>query len=302
MKGNRFFVKGRDYLLSKLLRHGAFDGMSDETFLRFYYPLVMGSRLELEHPRSYSEKLQWLKLHDRRDIYTDMVDKVSAKEFIADRVGREHVIPTLGVWEHFDEIDFERLPDSFVLKCSHDSGGMVKCESKASFQTEAARSLLESRLSKSYYLRFREWPYKNVRPRLLAETYLVEDPAVGPAPLCDYKFFCFNGEPRLMYISRDRGSDPRTAFFDMDFQALPLRMKDPPPDVLPDKPPCFDEMRAMARVLSFGVPALRVDFYYVDHTVYVGELTFFHNAGFVSISPPEWNMILGDWLVLPDKR
>lgn len=292
----------RDYCCAKLILNGTFDSWSDERFLRFYYPIIMGKPLHLSNPKTFSEKLQWLKLYDRREIYTTMVDKAAAKALIAERVGVQHVIPALGVWDCFDQIPFDALPDRFVLKCTHDSGGMVVCRDKAAFDFEAARTKLERHLYRPYYKNFREWPYKDVPPRILAEECLIEDPAAGPAPLTDYKFFCFNGEPRLMYISQDRSESVTTTFFDMEYRHLPVRMKDPPAPVPPPKPVCFDEMKALAAALSAGIPHLRVDFYYIDGTVYVGELTFFHNAGFVSISPPEWERTLGDWIELPPKK
>ena len=279
-----------------------FKWMDDETYLKFVYGIALGKKLNLNNPKTFNEKLQWLKLHDRKDIYTTMVDKYEAKKYVAERIGEEHIIPTLGVWNHFDEIDFDALPDQFVLKCTHDSGGLVICTDKSKFDREAARKKIEHSLKRNFYWFGREWPYKNVPARIIAEKYMSEDENnTESSVLTDYKFFCFDGIPRIVYVSKDKADDPRTDFFDMDFRRLPIKMKDPNsnPDMIPQKPERFEEMKEYAAELAKGIKHLRVDFYQIDGEIYVGEQTFYHCSGFAEVRPEEWDLKLGEWIKLP---
>lgn len=275
--------------------------LPDRAFLELKFYTRMGQRLNLEDPKTFSEKLQWLKLHDRRPEYTTMVDKSLVKDYVAERIGSDYVIPTLGVWDRFEDINLDLLPDQFVLKCTHDSGGLVICRNKAQFDWEAAREKINQCLKTNYYYHCREWPYKNVKPRILAERYM-EDEAQGE--LRDYKFFCFHGEPKLLFIATDRqtaGEETKFDFFDMDFQHLDLRNGHPNAAVPPEKPVNFEKMKELAAVLSKNIPHLRVDFYEVNGKVYFGELTFSHWSGMVPFDPPEWDRIMGDWIILPEK-
>lgn len=273
-----------------------YDDMSDEELIEKMYLYKTGKVLNLENPQYYTEKLQWLKLYDRKPIYTQMVDKIGAKLIIEEKVGKEYVVPTIGEWDSFDEINFEELPTKFILKCSHDSGSYCICRDKNTFDIKSARKKINSSLHRNYYLTRREWPYKNVPHMILAEK-LLEDSSTKE--LIDYKFFCFNGEPKIMYISADAAKDTTTDFFDMDFKHLPIRMKDPNAKILPQKPLQFDEMKRIAAVLAEGIPHLRVDFYIVNNHLYVGEMTFYHMGGFTPIYPVEWDKKMGDWIVLP---
>lgn len=291
----------------------------DERYLRIFWWLKFGEGLNLENPQTYQEKLQWLKLHNRRPEYSKMVDKYEAKKYVADIIGEEHIIPTLGVWDTFDDIDFSKLPDKFVMKCTHDSGRVVICKDKSNFDIAAARKRINKALRTNYYLRGREWPYKNVKPRIIAEQFMEENenefiplhdfpvydrkdqkPEIedGDA-LTDYKFFCFDGEPFMMYVSHDRAEHATTDFFDMNYNHLPIRMKDPNSETLPERPADFEEMKQLARTLAKGHPHLRVDFYVINHKIYFGELTFFHNMGFTLVKPAEWNDKLGNMITLP---
>lgn len=286
-------------LIPALASRGVFNLMPDESYLKLLYFGKLRKKLNLTDPKTYNEKLQWLKLHDRKKDYTVMVDKYEAKKYIAEKVGIEHVIPTLGVWNQFDDIDFDSLPDRFVLKCTHDSGGLVICRDKASLNLNEARKKIEKSLKRNYYLTGREWPYKEVVPRIIAEEYLEDTP--GEA-LLDLKYFCFGGTPRIMYVSRDKSDDPRTDFFDMDFNHLNLQMRDKNADVRPGKPTGFEKMKELAALLSENIPHLRVDFYQIDGRIYVGELTFYHCSGFAPIFPSEWDEKLGTWIELPIEK
>lgn len=286
------------YYLERANEKGYFRWLSDKHCLYVLYWARTGKRLDLKNPRTFNEKLQWLKLYDRKPEYVKMVDKYQAKNYIAAKIGQKYIIPTLGVWDRFEDIDFDALPDQFVLKCTHDSGGLVIVRDKVKLDKVEAKARIDASLKQNYYLHGREWPYKDVPRRIIAEKYM-ED-TVDDA-LTDYKFFCFHGVPKIMYISKDRGNDPRTDFFDMEFRHLPIKVRDPNAEVTPRKPEQFEEMRQLAEQLSSGIPHLRVDFYLVNGNIYVGELTFFHTSGLTQIQPAEWNMRMGSWIQLPQK-
>ena len=283
-------------------RHGFYNNMPDEEFLKRYYKAVFGKELNLANPQTFSEKLQWLKLYNRKPEYTVMADKYEAKKYVADRIGEEYIIPTYGVWDHFDDIDFQSLPDSFVLKCTHDSGGVIICKDKNKLDKKAAKKMLEKCLKRNFYYVYREWQYKNIKPRIIAEK-LMEDSSTKE--LRDYKFFTFSGVAKALFIASDRQDptqDTKFDFFDMDFNHLDFRNGHPNATVAIEKPVCFDEMRRLAEVLSQGIPHVRVDFYEVNGKVYFGELTFAHWSGLVPFEPEEWDKTLGDWLQLPQKQ
>lgn len=252
----------------------------------------------LRNPKTFNEKLQWLKLHDRRPVYTTMADKVESRAFIEERAGAGLTVPLLGVWDSFDDIDFARLPDRFVIKCSHDSGGLVVCADKSHLDMDGVRKRITKSLESNYYFQNREWPYKDIKPKVFAEEYLEEAPGEN---LWDYKFFCFGGRPKVMYMCKEHDSPEalREAFFDMEGRFLELEMDAPRPETPPELPPCFGEMERLAAILSEGVPFLRVDFFYVKGRVYAGELTFFHCGGFAPVKPREWDLRLGSWIELP---
>ena len=274
----------------------------DALYLKLRYWKVFHKPLNLKNPKTFNEKLQWLKLYDRKPEYTRMVDKHEAKQYVAERIGEQYIIPTLGVWDSFDEIDFDSLPDQFVLKCTHDSGGLVICTNKAKLDLEMARQIIVASLNRNYFWANREWPYKDVKPRIIAEAYMQD---TSTAELRDYKFFCFGGKAKLLFIATDRqteGEETKFDFFDMDFNHIDVRNGHPNAAVPPEKPVCFDEMRTLAEKLSAGIPQLRVDFYEVDGKVYFGELTFFHWTGLVPFKPEQWDYTFGEWIELPSKK
>lgn len=271
--------------------------ISDAFLLKCAYRVRMGKKLDLNNPKTYNEKLQWLKLYDRKPEYTKMVDKCEAKKYVASIIGEEYVIPTLGVWERFEDIDFEKLPDRFVLKCTHDSGGLTICTNKETFDFEGAKEKISRCLKRNYFWRSREWPYKFVKPRVIAEEYM-EDAKTGELP--DYKFFCFDGTVKAMFIATERQSDDETKFdfFDENFNHLPFTNGHPNAEKTPEKPEHFEEMKRLAEKLSVGIPQVRVDFYEVNGKVYFGELTFFHWSGTMPFEPEEWDYKLGSWISL----
>lgn len=274
----------------------------DALYVKSRYKKITGKKLNLKNPQSFNEKLQWLKLYDRNPIYSKMVDKYEAKKYVADIIGEEYIIPTLGVWDKFSDIDFDALPNQFVLKCTHDSGGLVICRDKRKLDKEKARKKINRSLKRNYYWGNREWPYKNVKHRIIAEDYLENIAGQG---LIDYKFYCFNGEPKYLYVSQglENHATASISFLTLDWQFAPFRRNDYKPlEVLPEKPKNFDKMIELAKVLSKDVPFLRVDLYEVDGKIYFSELTFSPCSGMMPFNPPEWDLKLGEYITLPSKE
>ena len=254
-----------------------------------YYE-VFGRRPDLNRPRRYTEKLQKMILHDHNPLYHRLVDKAEVKSYVSSLIGEEHIIPTLGVWSRADDIDWDSLPDCFVLKCTHDSGSALICRDKASFDREAACEKLGAALSRDYWKVSREWAYKGVKPRIIAEAYLGDDVA-------DYKFFCFNGKPELLFVATERqkeGEEVKFDFFDMSFNHLDIRNGHPNASVPPARPEHFEEMKDLAARLSAGLPQVRVDFYELGGKVYFGEYTFYHFRGLVPFEPDGWDVKIGN--------
>ena len=296
----RNFIKSPYKRILYLSKLGFYDRMDDKKYLQKLYKAAFGKELDWDNPQTFNEKLQWLKLYDRKPIYTTMVDKYEVKKYVAEKLGEEYIIPTLGVWDNFDDIDFDKLPDQFVLKCTHDSGGLVICKDKRKLDIATAKKKMEKALRTSFYSEFREWPYKDVKPRIIAEQYMADE----SGGLIDYKFFCFDGVPRIMFIATDRenpNEETKFDFFDMDFNHLDIRNGHPNAKLPPRKPKRFELMKQLASKLSNGIPHVRVDMYEVNGKVYFGELTFYHWGGVVKFEPDSWDKILGDWLVLPRK-
>lgn len=276
--------------------------LSDEKFIRMKFKKVFSRELNLNNPTSFNEKLQWIKLYDRNPLYTTMVDKYLVKQYVGNIIGDEYIIKTYGVWNSFDEIDFEKLPEQFVLKTTHDSGGLVICKNKKSFNFKMARKKIQSSLRNNYYLHAREWPYKNVKPRIIAEEYM-EDHITHE--LRDYKFFCFNGEMKLMFIVSNRyNSDMPTTmdYFDRNFNKVDLTWGSQQSSNPPAKPELFEDMVKLAEKLSIGLSEVRVDFYIANNKIYFGELTFFDGSGFTEIKPYEWDVKLGSYIKLNINR
>ncbi len=273
--------------------------MSDELYLKIGYWIKFKKKLNLENPQTYNEKLQWLKLYDRKPLYTKLVDKYEVKNIVAEKIGAEYIIPTLGVWEHFDEIDFDKLPNQFVLKCTHDSGGLIVVKDKSKLDKKAARKKIEYCLKHSFFWGMREWPYKDVKPRIIAEQYM-ED--TKTKELRDYKFFCFDGDVKALFIATERqkaGDETKFDFFDAEYNHLPFTNGHPNATILPEKPVQFELMKQLAAKLSKGMPQARIDFYEVDGKVYFGEVTYFHWSGLTPFVPEEWDYTFGSWIRLP---
>jgi hypothetical protein len=270
--------------------------LSDKQYLKLLYKHYYHEKLNLVTPSLYRQKVEYLKLYDRNPIYSKLVDKIKMKEFVASKVGSKYVIPLLGVYKTFNEIDFSKLPKSFVLKANADSGSVFVIKDKTNYDFSTAKRKLNKSLKVNYYYHFREWPYKNVKRLIFAEKTILDSEQNDA--LVDYKWFCFNGVPTIMYIGRDRGKQPTTDFFDTNFNHLDLVMKDPNSKYAIPKPCNFDKMKEIATILSKGIPLIRVDFYCPKDEVYVGELTFYHNGGFVKMNSEIWETYLGSLIDL----
>lgn len=271
----------------------------DDIYLKLKFRLLMRKKLNLKNPRTFSEKLQWLKIYNRRPEYTVMVDKVKAKKYVSSIIGNEYIIPTLGVWEDPNEIDFNSLPNRFVLKVNHNSGtGMYICKDKNKMNVEKVKTDLRKGLKEDYYIKNREWPYKDVPRRILAEKYMEDE----YGELRDYKFFCFDGRVKALYIASDRSKGEHAVkfdFFDENFNHLPFTNGHPNSEIPPKKPGSFEDMKKLAEKLSKGIPYVRVDFYDINGKIYFGEMTFFHMSGLAPYVPEEWDYKFGDLLKLP---
>lgn len=281
-------------------QRGFFHGVPDERYLRRCFKAFLGYDLDLDNPKTFNEKLQWLKLHDRNPLYITLVDKYEVKKWVASLIGEEHIVPTLGVWESLDEIDFNALPDRYVLKCTHDSGGLAICRDRATFNVCAARRKIGRSLSRNYYWSGREWPYRDVKPRIIAEEYL--DAGNGVADLVDYKFYCFGGEPRFLYVSQglEHHETARISFLNIDWTFAPYARADYKPfDELPACPSRYEEMLVLSRKLAAGIPFVRVDLYESSGRVFFSEMTFSPNAGFCPFDPVDADRAIGEMIQLP---
>lgn len=276
-----------------------FTWLPDSIYLKLLFRFKMGKPLNLKNPKTFNEKLQWLKLYNRKPEYTTMVDKYAVKQYVANIIGEEHIILTLGVWDKFDDIDFSSLPDQFVLKTTHGGGGggVVICRDKQTFDKAAAKQKLESSMKSDIYKSLREWPYKNVKKRIIAEKYMTD----SKGKLNDYKFFCFNGEPKFCQVIAGRETDNTTIdWYDLEWNLQ--NFQEPKQyahsEKVHEKPSKFDDMVRFAKHLSSGKPFLRVDFYCINTQVFFGELTFFPTSGFGHFEPEEMAVTIGNYLEL----
>lgn len=271
----------------------------DEKYIRLEYRSYFGKKLDLDNPKTFDEKLQWLKLYNRNPLYTQLVDKCEVKSYVGKMIGQEYIIPTFGVWDSFDEIDFDSLPNRFVLKCTHDSGGIVICKDKGSLDIEKVRNKLTRSLKNNFYWQGREWPYKNVKPRILAEQYMEDS---TDKELRDYKIYCFNGKVHATLLASNRMNESHEMtfdYFDKEFNHLKLTNHwHPNASEVPHKPQNYEQMQELAQILSKGFPHVRVDFYEVNGKIYFGELTFFDMSGFLILHPDDWNIEWGELIDL----
>lgn len=271
--------------------------MNDEKYLSLLFEARNGYKLNLSSPKTFNEKIQWLKLNDRNPIYSLFVDKYEVKKYVAEAIGEEYVTKTYGVFDDFSQIDFSSLPNQFVIKCTHDSGGVVICKDKKTFSIRNAKRKITKSLKNRFYLSGREYQYKNVKPRILIEEYL-EDKSLKE--LVDYKFFTFDGIVKALFVATGRQSKqgPTFDFFDSSYIHLPITNGHPFRSVPPAKPLNFEKMKECAEKLSTGFPHLRIDFYEANGRMYFGEITLYQNSGLVPFKPSEWDYKFGSWITI----
>ncbi len=270
--------------------------LPDKMYLQIYYFAQFKKFINFKNPKTFNEKLNWLKINDKNPEYTKMVDKYEAKKYAASIIGEEYIIPTLGVWDKFDDIDFDKLPNQFVLKCTHDSEGLVIVKDKSKFNKEEAKNKIENAMKYNFFYIGREYPYKNVKPRIIAEEYM-EDREYGE--LRDYKFFCFDGEPKAMFIASDRGiGETKFDYYDIDFNHLDIVQHYPNSKKEIKKPINYKKMVELSKKLSKGMKHVRIDFYEVNGKLYFGEITFYHFSGLQPFNDKKWDELFGSWLHL----
>lgn len=269
--------------------------LSDKKFIEYRFLSEMGYKLNLKSPQTFNEKLQWLKLYDRNPEYTKMVNKYEVREYIKEKIGEEYLIPLIGVYDKFDDIDFDKLSNQFVIKCNHDSGGLIICKDKNRLDIETARKKINRSLKTNYYYSGREWPYKNVKPKILIEKYMEDS---NKSDLIDYKLFCFNGIPKIVLVCSERFSSSNMCetWFDMNWKLIDMTESGHRVDSTISKPKQLKKMVELSKKLSKNIPFIRVDWYEIGDKLYFGELTFYPASGFEKFEPKEWNKKIGDML------
>jgi len=302
-----YIAAGKRYLIDKDYRFSVnhslnlYKYMSDEKFIKRMFKIRMGYDLDLNNPQTFNEKLQWLKLYDRKPEYIQMVDKYEAKKYVTSVIGEEYIIPTLGVWERFEDIDFDALPKQFVLKCTHDSGGLVICRDKSSFNKNEARKLINKSLKRNYFWNGREWPYKNVKPRIMAEKYM-EDDFFNKKEFRNYKFFEFDGVSKALYLDKKFNDKSTEAdYFDIKLNYLNISNVYPASYDLQIKNEKLGKMKRLTEELLKVNPDLSVDFFEVNGCAYFGEITFTQWTGIIPYSPESWDTTLGRWIKVPEE-
>ena len=292
---------GRRYLAALIARIGK--NIPDDIYLKIRFYLEMEQKLDLNNPQTFNEKINWLKIYYKNPLLPSLADKSLVKDYVNKIIGSKYIIPTYGVWNSFDDIDFTSLPNQFVLKSTNGGGGngVIVCDNKLTFDKVKAKMKLEKSMKTDWSIQ-REWVYNNISPRIIAEKYMSNNDG---SELVDYKFLCFNGEPRLLFLASDRykkGEKLKFDWYDMDLNHLPIQSVGyPNSNKKITMFPQFEEMKMIATKLSSGLPHVRVDLYMIDGNIYFGELTFFHDGGLVQLNPREWDYRIGNWLKLPPK-
>lgn len=266
----------------------------DELYLKAYYYVTHGKKLNLKNPKTFNDKLNWMKLHYHDELFKKLADKYEVKAYVSKVIGEKYLVPNYGVWNCFDDIDFSELPEKFVLKGTHDSGGAFICKDKKSFEFERVKKQLTKNLARNYYFPRREWVYKDPNPRIIADKLL--DEGTGQE-LKDYKFWCFNGEPRVMYIT-NKGKNIEENFYDMDFNVLDINHGFPRTTPEYIRPQNFELMKYLATKLSQNIPFVRIDFFNIKGQVFFGEFTFYDWAGLQPFTDDDWDLKLGSWIHL----
>lgn len=273
----------------------------DKLYLKIVYRANIGKRLSLDNPKTFTEKIQWLKLYDRKPEYVQLVDKAKVRKYIANTIGKKYLIPVLGIYKRFDDIDFTRLPNQFVLKCTHDSGSIILCKNKAKFNLEKAKKKISECLKQNYYYPGREWPYKYVKPRIICEKYMQDGSNVVPK---DYKVYCFHGEPKYIFVLHDKfkeGIKKSGTVYTTDWEMIPCVLdsnyiRNP---LKEERPKCLNELLSLSKRLCQGFYQVRIDFYIIRDRIYFSEITLSTSSGLVPIIPASYDTLLGNLVRLP---
>lgn len=299
------FITDKNYRFVILANQGVFKNMPDEKYLKKLYKAKLGKDLNLDNPQTFNEKLQWLKLYYRRPELTMMADKYAVRPYIAEKIGEEHLVPLLGVWDSADDIDFDKLPDQFVLKCNHNSGlGMCICKDKSTLDIQKAREQLRKGLAEDYSVVSREWQYKDIPRKIIAEKYMKDSLQNEKTGIINYKVSCFNGEPKYVYVSRNTVGKKNDclSLLTPDWQDAPFyHGRYEAFEKLPPKPVNYEKMLEYSKILSENIPYVRVDFYEIESRLYFSELTFMVASGFTRYEPEGTDELIGSWLTLPEK-
>lgn len=297
---NKFImgIKNPRLVLMAFLNLKIFRLLSDSAYLKLRYFITLGEKLNLKNPKTFNEKLQWLKINDRKAIYTTMADKYSARQFIQNKYGKEYLIPLLGIWNKFDEIDFEKLPNQFVIKCTHDSASTYICKDKSKLNIKKLKKHCNKHLKKSYYYYAREWPYKNITPRIICEKYMINK---NKKRGIEYKLICIQGKVQIIYarVNNEPPKGTTLNFFDTNWNELPLKLGFDSTSEVIKKPVNLSKMIEIAEEISKDIIFIRVDFYEIDNKLYIGELTFYPHAGWLNIDYDETTRALDELLQLP---
>lgn len=292
----KHFIKTTKWFIEKCLNFFLVKIVTDEVYLKCIFRLRVGYCLNLNNPQTFNEKIQWLKLNDVHPEYTNLVDKIEVKHYVASKIGKQYIIPTIASWNSVADIDWGKLPNRFVIKCTGDSGGVVVCKNKQDLDIHNAEAKLLKGWGQNYYQYSKEYPYKNVVPRIIAEKYMEDESGFE---LKDYKFFCFDGIPRFLFVASDRqkkGVEVKFDFYDLNWNHLPIRNGHPNASENLVKPKNFEKMVDIARILSEGMKHVRVDLYNCNGDIYFGELTFFHFSGLTPFEPIEWDYKFGEYI------
>lgn len=270
--------------------------ISDEEYVSYFFYSAMGYEADLNNPKTFNEKLQWLKLNNKQEKYTVLADKDGVKDYVANIIGKDYIVPTIGVYDSYDQIDWKCIPNKFVMKCTHDSGSTIVCNDIESFDHSIARRKMETALDIDYYLVGREYPYHNIPRKIIIERNL----SVNNQRPIDYKFLCFNGVVKCLFVTTERGTKQglKMTFFDREWNRLPFERHYPIADYPIHKPDRFDDMIHIAETLSKDMPFVRVDLYEIDGRIYFSEFTFFPGGGIEEFSPFEWDLKLGEWITI----
>jgi len=289
------------HLIWRLQKINFFNSWSDEKYLKFIYKIRIGKKLNLNNPKTFNEKLQWLKIHDRNPEYTKMVDKYEAKKYVSEIIGKNYIIPTIGVYERFEDIKFEELPQKFVIKCTHNSGGVVVVNDKNCINRKKLQKKFKNLLKQNFFYVSREYPYKNVKPKIIIEENI--QPENETSQINDYKLMCFNGKVKCSFVCSNRNTTSGLCvnFYDKNWNPMPFERHYKKNPIEIPKPNQYDKMVELAEKLSKNIPFVRVDFYIVKNKIFFGELTFYPGGGVEEFTPDVWDLKIGEWIDLKRK-